>query len=85
MYLQWPVHRYQSAAATAALEIEASVHEWATKHDVAYTSKLARLGYRISFDDPKHFTLFALTWSSPHDGEWFQFDIKDPMRIDRHR
>ena len=82
MYLEWPVQQFGSAAGSLALEIESSVQAWADQYGVAYTSKLSRLGYRISFNCPEHFTLFALTWTPCHPASLVQFEVKEPMKLD---
>jgi hypothetical protein len=66
-------------------ELASSIRDWATKNQVGYTQKLSRHGFRVSFDRDQDFTLFALSWQPPDDDIWYQYEVKDPMRVDRYR
>lgn len=86
MYLQWPLPRdTHTHAGVIIAELAASIQDWAEKHGVGYTQKLSRHGFRVSFDRDQDFTLFVMSWQPPDDDRWYQYEIKDPMRVDRYR
>jgi len=46
-------------------DIKQQVQAWAERHGIRYTQKTIKYHHRIGFNQPEHFTLFALTWN--HD------------------
>ena len=46
-------------------DLEDAVALWAKKHDIPYTTKVAKgLKYRLGLNQAEHFTLFFITWSA---------------------
>jgi hypothetical protein len=64
------------------------LHKWADKYQIAYTKKNHKYTVRITFDNEQHYAFFQLTWApnpSQFKGWITQFEIKDPMKVDRYK
>lgn len=88
MYIQFRLPT--GAGGMAAQHINAilnrQLHDWADKHGVAYNKKIVKWTARITFDDDRHYTLFALTWEPQgKHRSWLNYEFIEPMNIDRNR
>lgn len=76
------------AAGLANKVLNNELHAWADHYNIAYNKKLHKYTVRITFDNDKIYTFFAVTWNPKsetfHDF-LLSYKIKDPMKIDRYR
>lgn len=62
------------------------LHRWSDQHNVPYTKKFVKNTVRITFDDDRHYTLFAVTWDPQgRHRNWLHYEFIEPMNIDRSR
>lgn len=64
MYLRWTA--WDTPSLGDWLDIRSRVLCWAQRHPhITWADRMVRREYRLSFDHPEHYTLFALTWDGP--------------------
>ena len=44
-----------------------NLRDWSAKYQVSYTKKIVKLTVRITFEDEKAYSLFAMTWNPTAD------------------
>ena len=68
--------------------LKKELHTWSTRYDIPYTAKLHKYTVRITFHDDKHYAFFKLTWApnpTKFKGWITEFEIKEPMKVDRYK
>jgi len=66
MYIEFrlPMGAGGAAAGAALAQIRKDLDTWATRYQIAaYRTKIHKYTYRLSFDNNKDYTQFALTWN----------------------
>lgn len=65
MYIEFslPNGSAGQAAAHSNRVITLALHEWSTKYNIPYDTKIIKYVKRVSFSDDAHYSLFALTWN----------------------
>jgi len=43
--------------------VRLDIVDWATRYNIPYTQKTIKYAHRLAFDDDKHYTFFATTWT----------------------
>ena len=61
MYIEFSLPEEQSAYANMILNN--ALHEWSDKYNIPYNTKIVKFIKRITFDNDKHYSLFAMTWN----------------------
>jgi hypothetical protein len=90
MYIEFalPTGAGGMAASFCNQMLKKELEQWSKKYQIPYQTKLHKYTVRITFYDDKHYTIFALTWS-PNPAKfksWIgEFNIKDPMKVDRYK
>ena len=69
MYLEFTLPKGSGGQDAAYVNnlLNQHLHDWADKYHIAYNKKIHKFTVRITFDDDKHYALFALTWSPQVD------------------
>jgi len=60
MYIEFKIEAHEFSYTHPAIAECLAI--WASKHNVRYKEKFIKRNIRVTFDDDKHYTLFALTW-----------------------
>ena len=65
MYIEFslPNRSAGQAAAHSNRLITLALHEWSTKYNIPYNTKLHKYIRRVTFNDDAHYSLFAMTWN----------------------
>ena len=65
MYIEFslPNGSAGQAAAYSNRIITMALHEWSTKYDIPFDTKIIKYIKRVTFNDDAHYSLFALTWN----------------------
>lgn len=84
MYIEFqlPTGAGGMAAQYANGAIGRNLREWAERYDVAYTKKIHKWTVRVTFEDEKNYSLFAMTWNpqSEHMTNYLKkFKLVEPM------
>lgn len=88
MYIQFrlPTGAGGMAAQHMAAMLDRALKAWSKEHDVKYNKKLVKYTVRVTFDDDRNYTLFALTWRPVGEYKnWLDYEFIEPMNIDRNR
>jgi hypothetical protein len=65
--------------------IDTAIFEWSKKYDIAYRTKLVKNQFRVTFDNDKHYSFFATTWNPEFSIDWLEYQLIEPMKIDKHQ
>jgi hypothetical protein len=53
---------------------------WAARYHIPYKTKTAKNKYRVTFDQPSHYSLFATTWNCEAvPNGWARYRFVEPM------
>jgi hypothetical protein len=65
MYIEFslPNGSAGQAAAHSLMIIRKGLVEWGLKYDIPYSEKTIKYTHRLCFDDPEHYSFFAMTWN----------------------
>ena len=65
MYIEFTLPKGSGGQAAAFVNnlLNKYLHEWADKYSIAYNKKIHKYTVRITFDDDRHYSLFAMTWA----------------------
>jgi hypothetical protein len=92
MYLLWPYPGPEDPDGFYSRwwiieQLAHSTADWAQHHNVGIRTKCKKHGFVLTFDRETDYTMFALSWRPPPTDypKWFRYEIKEPMRVDRHR
>ena len=59
MYIEFKIEAHDYVHSALMFDIV----KWAEKYDIQYKTKTIKQTIRVTFDDDRHYTLFALTWN----------------------
>lgn len=65
--------------------IQTEIAHWLEQHHVAVKQKTIKYTHRLTFDDDRHYTLFAMSWNPKHRDQypsWLDYHLIEPMKID---
>lgn len=87
MYLEWKIPSSPSHVMPGRwiVDLRDELHKWSDQYNIPYNTKYHKLTYRVTFDDDQTYSLFLLSWNPRIRHENFWPELKDPMKIDRHR
>lgn len=74
MYIEFDV-----SSLIYAYDLFYEVDMWAKKYDVRYRRKLVKNTVRLTFDDPAHYNLFAISWAPLTDVADLPWRFVEPM------
>jgi hypothetical protein len=78
MYIEFALDKDQ--AASNLLLIRYHLVKWANQNDqIKYTEKTIKLKHRVTFDDEKLYTYFAMTWNAGQHN-WLKYRLIEPMK-----
>jgi len=64
MYIEFVLSQVQAdTVGYLVRRIAAELQEWSDKYDIPYIKKHHKLSIRVTFDQNKTYSFFALTWS----------------------
>ena len=64
MYLEFRLPTVGGQAAMYANSlINKHLHAWSDQYGIPYNKKIHKYKVRVTFDDDKHYSFFALTWA----------------------
>ena len=65
MYIEFTLPKGSGGQAAAFVNnlLNKHLHEWADKYNIAYLKKIHKYTIRITFDEDRHYSLFAMTWA----------------------
>jgi len=82
MYIEFELDKGQPGA--NLLLIRHHLVKWANQNDqIKYTEKTIKLKHRVTFDDEKLYTYFAMTWNAAQHG-WLEYRMIEPMKTRQH-
>ena len=82
MYIEFELDKDQPGA--NLLLIRHHLVKWANQNDqIKYTEKTIKFKHRVTFDDEKLYTYFALTWNSIQH-KWLEYRLIEPMQTRQH-
>lgn len=60
------------------------LNAWAKEFGISYNKKIVKWTVQVTLKDPRHYTLFVLTWNPKYQrvDSWFKYTIVDPIHID---
>jgi hypothetical protein len=61
MYIEFKIEAHEFSHIHPRVQIELDL--WSRKHNIPYREKTIKRNIRVTFDDDRHYTLFALTWN----------------------
>jgi len=44
--------------------VKLNIIDWASQHNIRYNQKTVKYVHRVTFDEDRYYTFFALTWNS---------------------
>lgn len=65
MYIEFslPNGSAGQAAAHSNRMITMALHEWSTKYDIPFNTKIIKYIKRVTFENDEHYSFFAMTWN----------------------
>ena len=61
MYVEFTIEAHEFTHKHAAISL--ALIAWGNRYNVQYKDKTIKRNLRVTFDDDRHYTLFALTWN----------------------
>ena len=58
VYIRFKLHWQQQLN-----HLNKEIEDWCNKYQIRHAKKVVKQYLRLTFDDDKHYSLFALTWS----------------------
>ena len=77
MYIEFPIPMDMSNPGLGLLRIRKDVQDWSQQHSIMYREKLVKSILKVTFDDQKTYSFFALTWDPQYTN--VQYRLVDPM------
>ena len=62
MFIEFPLPQDQTYG-VRHWELLNAINKWSTRYGIPYTQKTIKYAHRLAFDDDKHYTFFATTWT----------------------
>jgi hypothetical protein len=62
MFIEFKLPRDKSYGHTLGI-IKLSINDWSARYDIPYTQKTIKYTHRLAFDQDRHYTFFATTWT----------------------
>jgi len=61
-------------------QLETALWHWSHQFDIYnYRIKIVKGRMRVTFENPQHYTVFAMTWNAQHK-PWLNFELIEPMQ-----
>lgn len=85
MYLEFklPSGANGQAAQYVHMMLIRNLQHWSNSQDIAYKTKIHKWTVRVTFDDNKHYSVFALTWNPKSDqmlSYIINYQLIEPMK-----
>lgn len=78
MYVQFDLINKQIHDPVA--QLETALRHWSHQFDIYnYRIKIVKGCMRVTFDNPQHYTVFAMTWNAQNK-PWLNFELIEPMQ-----
>jgi len=81
MYLEFrlPTGSGGMAAQHVNSLLSRELNDWAQEFEITYDKKIVKWTAQVTFRDPRHYTLFALTWNPKNQRfrDWIKYDLID--------
>ena len=61
MYIEFKIESYEFVHLHSSIQLELAAR--ARKHNIEYKEKTIKHNIRVTFNDDRYYTLFALTWN----------------------
>jgi hypothetical protein len=61
MYIEFNIEAHEFTHKHASISL--ALIDWGNRHNIQYKDKTIKRNIRVTFDDDRYYTLFALTWN----------------------
>ena len=61
MYIEFNIEAHEFTYKHASISL--ALIDWGNQHNIQYKDKTIKRNIRVTFDDDRYYTLFALTWN----------------------